>query len=378
MKHLKDFIYHFGDFIEKTSKPQDIICKNPEELHFELTYNCNTNCIMCNLRHLIDNTKPDITFEEIKNLIENSKYLKDVRFIVLSGGEAFLRKDLNKIIHFLREYYPHTEILILSNLFDKNIVFNTLIKIKEETGLHKISIGTSIDGIGIEHDKIRGQKGAFENLEKNMEFLKQKFPEIYFSLNFTLIPNNCDKMVEVYDWCHKRNYHVSFQMVVQKKETKQFVWQDNTLKIIEDQINQITTKMAKECGIQEFNEEIFLQNEGLISQFLALYYIIKYIKEPKRYFPNCPCGEKYAMINPFGEVYFCPVYKNKFAGDLRKDSFDKLWASKQAQDIRKFFNLKKCHCWLTCTNGYMLEDAIKSGKQLYIATKFKNKKHITR
>ena len=147
MKDLKNFIYQFGEFIEKTTKPKDISCKNPEELHFELTYNCNTSCIMCNLRHWIDNTKPDITLDEIKNLVINSKYLKDIRFIVLSGGETFLRKDLNEIVHFLRQAYPQTEILILSNLFDKNIVFNTLKKIKQETGLYKISIGSSIDGI---------------------------------------------------------------------------------------------------------------------------------------------------------------------------------------------------------------------------------------
>ena len=374
MKDLKNFIYKFGEFIEKTTIPKDISCKNPEELHFELTYKCNTSCIMCNLRHWIDDTKKDITLDEIKKLVTNSKYLKDIRFIVLSGGETFLRKDLNEIVHLLRQVYPQTEILILSNLFDKNIVFDTLNKIKQETGLYKISIGSSIDGIGIEHDKIRGQKGAFENLTNNLEILKQNFPEVYFSLNFTIIPNNCDKIVDVYDWCHSKGYHVSFQMFVQKKETKQFVWQDNALTTIENQINIITTKMANECGIKEFNEDTFLQNEGLTSQFLALYYIIKYIKNPKRYFPNCPCGEKYAMINPFGEVYFCPVYKNMFAGDLRKDDFDTLWNSKQANEIRKFFNSKKCHCWLTCTNGYMLEDAIKSGKKLYIATKFKDNK----
>ena len=134
---------------------------------------------------------------------------------------------------------------------------------------------------------------AFENLTKNLEFLKQNFPEVYFSLNFTIIPNNCDKIVDVYDWCHDKGYHVSFQMFVQKKETKQFVWQENALETIENKINIITTKMANECGIKEFNEDTFLQNEGLTSQFLALYYIIKYIKNPKRYFPNCPCGEKY-------------------------------------------------------------------------------------
>ena len=68
MNQLKDFIYKFGDFIEKTTVPKDISCKNPEELHFELTYNCNTSCIMCNLRHWIDEKRPDITLEEIKRL----------------------------------------------------------------------------------------------------------------------------------------------------------------------------------------------------------------------------------------------------------------------------------------------------------------------
>lgn len=374
MKRLKDFIYKFGNFIEKTTLPKNISCKNPEELHFELTYNCNTSCIMCNLRHWIDVKKTDITLDEIKNFVTDSKYLTDIKFIVLSGGETFLRKDLNEIVHFLRQFYPQTEILILSNLYDKNIVFDTLEKIKNDTGLYKISLGSSIDGIGSYHDKIRGQKGAFKNLTENIEILKQNFPEIYFSLNFTIIPDNCDKIVEVYDWCHNKGYHVSFQMFVQKKETRQFVWQDNALNVIEEQINTITEKMANECGITDFDEDVFLQNEGLTSQFLSLYYIIKYIKNPKRFFPNCPCGEKYAMINPFAQVYFCPVYKNKFAGDLRKTSFDKLWESRQAEKIREFFNSKKCHCWLTCTNGYMLEDAIKSGKKLYIATAKKHSK----
>ncbi len=257
-------------------------------------------------------------------------------------------------------------------MFDGNLIFKKLEEIKNRTGLHKISIGSSIDAIGQAHDNIRGKTGAFNNLVLNLEVLKKNFPEIYFSLNYTIIPDNCDKIAEVYQWCQNKKYHVSFQMLVQKKETRQFVWQENDLQTIESQINIITEKMANEYGITKFDEEIFLANEGLTSRFLSLYYIIKYIKEQKRFFPNCPCGEKYAMINPFGEVYFCPVYKDKFAGDITKDSFDILWNCDQARQIRSFFNTKKCHCWLTCTNGYMLEDAIKSGKQKYTANK-KNK-----
>lgn len=373
MKELKNFIYKFGEFIEKTVPSKDISCIAPEELHFELTYNCNTDCVMCNLKYLKDREKKELTLKEIKEFVQKSEYLKNIKFIVISGGEPLLRYDIIDIVKFLRKYYPSTEILILSNLYDENLVFNKLNLIKKDIGLYKISIGTSIDAVGNEHDIIRGQINSFVNLSKNLERIKKEFPEVYFSLNYTLMPGNCDKMVEVYDWCSKKGYHVSFQMFVQKEETKQFVWEENILEKIEKQIDEITKKMAKECNIEEFDENIFLQNEGLTSRFLSLYYIVKYIKNKKRFFPNCPCGEKYAMINPYGEVYFCPVYKNMFAGDLKKDSFDALWNSKQAESVRDFFNSKKCHCWLTCTNGYMLQDGISYGKQLYIAQKYKDK-----
>jgi len=371
LKELKNFIYKFGEFIEKTVPKRDISCIAPEELHFELTYNCNTECIMCNLNALKDKDKKEMTFDEIKKIVSQSDFLKNIRFIVVSGGEPLLRYDIADIVKFLRTQYPETEILILSNLYDGSLVFDKLNAIKKETGLYKISIGTSIDAIGQDHDKIRGRSGAFDNLSSNLEKIKKEFPEVYFSLNYTLMPDNCDKMVDVYDWCADRGYHVSFQMFVQKKETKQFVWGNDIVEKIEKQIDIITCKMAKECNISEFDENIFLQNEGLTSRFLSLYYIIKYIKNPARFFPNCPCGEKYAMVNPYGEVYFCPVHKNIYAGDLKKDSFDDLWQSNQAKEAREFFNSRKCHCWLTCTNGYMLQDGIFYGKRLYIAQKYK-------
>jgi len=373
LKDLKDFIYKFGEFIEKTVPSREISCVDPEELHLELTYNCNTDCVMCNLKYLKDNGRKELTLNEIKKIITESKYLKNIKFIVVSGGEPLLRNDIAGIIKFLRDYYPDTEILILSNLYDWKIVSEKLNSIKEETGLCKISVGTSIDAVGKKHDEIRGRAGAFANLSDNLEKMKKEFSEVYFSLNYTIMPDNCENMVDVYDWCAQKNYHVSFQMFVQKKETKRFEWQNDVIEKIENQIDIITEKMAKECNINKFDENLFLQNEGLTSRFLSLYYIIKYIRQAKRFFPNCPCGEKYAMVNPYGEVYFCPVYKDIFAGDLKKDSFDSLWASKKAENARNFFNSKSCHCWLTCTNGYMLQDGIFYGKRLYAAQKYKNK-----
>jgi radical SAM protein with 4Fe4S-binding SPASM domain len=76
------------------------------------------------------------------------------------------------------------------------------------------------------------------------------------------------------------------------------------------------------------------------------------------------------MVSPEGNIYFCPVHKNKIAGNLRKSTFDGIWKSREAEDIRNFFDQRRCHCWLTCTNGYMLEKALADGKQSFINTFF--------
>ena len=366
MSELKSFIYRFGETLEKYSIAEPLASTAPEELHLELTYNCNTSCVMCNLRYLKDNSRKEMSLADIKNFIEGSAFLKDIRFIVVSGGEALLRPDITDIIYFLRKHYPETEILILSNLFNTDFILKKLTEIKSACGTGKISIGSSIDGIGGVHDQIRNTPGAFENLKRSLAALREKFPEIYFSLNFTMLPQNYMQMLDVYDFCETNNYHVSFQLLVQKKETENFNF-ENHIGEVERQIDLIAKKMyAKHMGNADI--AVLMQNEGLTSQFLSLYYIVKYLKKPARFFPNCPCGAKFAMLNPYGEVYFCPVHKNMFAGDITKESFDNLWVSEKANAARNFFDKRQCHCWLTCTNGYMLGKAFRTGKEFFKKT----------
>ncbi|MCL2389794.1 MAG: radical SAM protein [Elusimicrobia bacterium] len=365
MSELKSFIYDIGETFEKYSITEPLRAQEPEELHLELTYNCNTSCLMCNLRHLQDNSRKEMSLDDIKNFITNSKFLKNINYIVVSGGEALGRADIVDIIKFLRDFYPDTEILILSNLFNTAFVLEKLTEIKNTVGTHKLSIGSSLDGIGETHNKIRNTPDAFENLNRSLAAIRKEFPEIYFSLNFTMLPQNYNQMLEVYDFCQANNYHVSFQLLVQKKETEYFNF-ENHIEEVERQIDLIANKMLNAHNLDAKDIPRLLQNEGLVSQFLALYYIVKYLKTPKRFFPNCPCGSKFAMLNPFGEVYFCPVYKDVFAGDVTKENFDVLWSSESAASARKFFEARECHCWLTCTNGYMLGKAFRTGKDIYL------------
>ena len=62
------------------------------------------------------------------------------------------------------------------------------------------------------------------------------------------------------------------------------------------------------------------------------------------------------MIDPEGNLYFCPVHKNLIAGNIHSKNFDNLWENLEAKDIKEFFRQGKCHCWLSCTNSDMMTD----------------------
>lgn len=350
------FLENAGKALEKKAVSKNIAIQMPEELHLELTYKCNSKCVMCNLRY-INSKEKELTSEELMKVFQ-SKLLGGIKFIVLSGGEPMLRNDFIDIVSLAARNFPSANILILSNYLNTKLLLKNLENIRSIVDLKRISLGTSIDGLGLRHDRIRGARKGFNALVNSLNLVKNIYPQVYQSLNFTITPKNCDQILPVYDWCKKNGLHVSFQVMVQKNETKKLLWNKKHILMVEKQLSKVISDICRTNSISG-PESLYL-NKGLLSLLLSLYYIPKYIKERKRYFPNCPCGEKFAMIDPFGTLYFCPVHKDKTAGSLKNNNLDALWVTSKAEEARKFFNKKKCHCWLTCSYSRMLGDAVSS------------------
>src|SRR5213083_924540 len=71
----------------------------PLSVHFDLTYRCNERCVHCYLDH---EDHGEMTTAEIKDLLHQMADA-GVFFLILSGGEIFLRKDLFEIVEHARE-----------------------------------------------------------------------------------------------------------------------------------------------------------------------------------------------------------------------------------------------------------------------------------
>ncbi len=117
-KTLRDDFYQVTE--EKVSEnTQDFFLEEVQgrplisSLQFELSSRCNERCIHCYIPNDKKNHGFDMPAEKVKSILDEFAQMGGIH-VTLSGGEAFLHKNLIEIVNYCRE--KDLKISILSNL----------------------------------------------------------------------------------------------------------------------------------------------------------------------------------------------------------------------------------------------------------------------
>lgn len=136
-----------------------------KEFWLHVTNRCNIECQHCLFSSSV-HEKDTLSLEVMKKHIKEA-YELGCRLFVLSGGEPFVRADINELLAFIFAL-EKTKVVILTNgmLLEKKL---------EKTNFDKtrLSLQISLDGLPKEHDAVRGE-GSFEKLEQNLVWLKKR------------------------------------------------------------------------------------------------------------------------------------------------------------------------------------------------------------
>jgi len=334
---------------------------DPEKIYhinFAVTYECNSRCKHCNIwRKSKENTKinaEELKLAEIKKAFKESQYLKCIQSIGLTGGEPFLRKDFTDLCGFFIEKFPNAAISIPTNALMPNLVIAGLEKIintySPENG---IFLSISMDGIGKNHDEIRGMPGNYSRVLELIDLIKKKVPSINQGISFTIMPQNYKDLLNVYRFAKNNDIGFGFQFA-QISESfygnakNTFVWSEERLDEANEMINSILKLYtAKEKILKKMWLSFFAINKYYISR------MVSYQKNPYR-MSKCYSGTHSLFIDPYGNIFPCIMLDKKF-GNIREMNFDKLWLSEKAKRIRKFIEEKKCACWTPCETHFSLE-----------------------
>jgi len=328
-----------------------------KELHLELTYACNLKCRMCDIwgRYAQDRDLHgrEMSVDEILASIGASTLLRTVSLVILSGGEPFLKQDFTRLVAGVLDL-PDATVGILSNLYNCGVTRTRLAEIKTATGLQRVWIGTSLDGLERGHNDTRGASDAFEKFNETLGMLRAEFSEVPVTVNYTLTTDNYSELFETYRYCRERQLSMSVQFPVPWDDAETFSFRDGMMAEIEEQVMRVVEAEVKD------HESGLIGESALMGKVFYLSGLLDYQRHPRRVFDKCVSGRRFAAVSPEGDVYFCPILKNSSVGNLRERPFDEIWAGIEARDLRGMVDAGACHCWLNCTIYPNINEALVS------------------
>ncbi|OGI17227.1 MAG: radical SAM protein [Candidatus Moranbacteria bacterium RBG_19FT_COMBO_42_6] len=316
----------------------------PMNLTLNVTYRCNSRCRTCNVWKKKANELTLSEWEKIFRSIGPGK----VFWLILSGGEPFLKPDLAQLCRLAAKYLEPKIINIPTNGYLYQIIPSRVEEILAAAPKSKVVINFSLDGVGEAHDKIRNLEGNFENLLKsfravqeiNHTYRQAGNPRLTIGVHSVISKLNYDKVPEIYDFVQEELRPDSYITEIAEKRVEL----DNfSLDVFPDDeqyrkaIDFLPEKMAEE------------KNKGLSRVTRSLrknyYQLVKDILKKKTQVIPCFAGFASAQVSAEGEVWPCCVRAGNM-GHLRENDYDfqKVWSSEKSQAIRQSIKGKVCWC----------------------------------
>jgi MoaA/NifB/PqqE/SkfB family radical SAM enzyme len=339
-----------------------MLAKRPsakEVLRFQyaVTYRCNSRCTLCNIWRLYKEEphllEKELSLQRLKEKF-SSINLPHIMQISFTGGEPFLRKDFPALYTFFAKKFPKSYIYIVTNALASSVIIDALSSMEKHTCLRRLRLGISLDGEECMHDKIRGVKGAYKAALATLEKVKEKFGNaLSLEINFTIIPENLKQIFQVYRIAREYGAHFSARFAQTSSfyyhnEEMNFGWDQNSLKRAEEYLKKIAEKVRKDAS---FLRRIF----SLDAYFL--YHASLYQGLKRRVF-ECFSGTHSFFLDPYGHIFPC-INLERCMGSLLEKSFNALWMSKEAENIRSFIRERRCFCWTECEVYPSLQRSIK-------------------
>jgi len=183
----------------------------PVYLILGLTYDCNSFCRTCfNWEQLRKNKEHELSLEELQKTFAT---MGEMLFIVMSGGEPFLRRDLPDICEMLSTKNGVKQITIPTGAIASDLIARTVEATLERCPGTQIVVNLSIDHIGEKHDWIRGVPGNYEKAKKTyakLMPLKERFDNLTVNVHTCLCTFNAEDLDEMFVGIRRDFPEISF------------------------------------------------------------------------------------------------------------------------------------------------------------------------
>ncbi|KPK38041.1 MAG: hypothetical protein AMJ69_09505 [Gammaproteobacteria bacterium SG8_47] len=320
----------------------------PVQLTFFVTRRCNAKCPFCfylQCEGELPEQQGELQLDEIDALAPT---IGPLLWLAFSGGEPYLRRDLDQIA---RTFYRHTRpsiILISTNALTPRRIQEQTEAILRDCPRSVVVVKLSLDGVGDDHDQLRATPGSFDKTLATYQALApllNRYANFELGINTVFCADNQDKMDQIIDFVQTlsgiRTHTIS--MVRGNLQNKGLQCID--LVKYQRAVERLEGG-ARSGGMPRY------QFRGArlkaAQDILQRRYIAETLTRHQRLIP-CYAGRANLVLTETGEVYPCEMLDESF-GNVRRHDYDmrRILRSDAAQAVRRDIDTQRCYCTHEC------------------------------
>lgn len=320
----------------------------PTDVSIITTYRCQMRCKMCDIWENPTDKQREISAKDLE-------ILPQFKFVNITGGEPFVRRDLEDIVEVMSR--KSSRIVISTSGWHTD----RILKMAEK--YPNIGIRVSIEGLSEKNDDLRGRDGSFDRALRLLLTLKEMgMKDIGYGC--TVSNKNSEDML----WLYKLSHELGMEFATAAFHNSYYFHKDD---------NEITNKDEVIGNFHKLIEELLKENSPK-SWYRAFFNLglINYIRGGKRMLP-CEAGTANFFIEPYGDVFPCNGLEERYwkesMGNIRDfDSFEALWFSEQAEKVRGLVRTCPKNCWMVGTAAPVMKKYIQHPTQWVAKNKVKS------
>jgi len=325
----KDY-YNYNYNFEKTP---------PNQVILFITSLCNFACETCFYSEKLNDTKNDLTFEELQKISSN---FQEIRLLLLTGGEPYLRKNFFEIMKLFYDNNKVRKLHLPTNGYAKKKIRDDTTRMLNELPKLEINIGISLDALYEKHDLISQKIGAFEKAIETQDMLidlEKKYKNLSTRFYTVLSNDNIEETEKLFEFIVKRYGYEKIGFSPLRGDPANPSLKPPT-PLEWEKMFKMYKKFVKSNPL---NFKQFLLNRKANNFYKINKHVMKgngFVVGNEKNFGKfqCSAGNNICVIDADGEVRVCELKDP--VGNLRNYNYD----------IRKIINKKQKHdC--TCTHA---------------------------
>ena len=296
---------------------------------------CNSRCLTCNIWK---KRTDELELEEWEIVFQSLG--RAPFWVTISGGEPFLYPNIVDLAQLVYQHCRPGIINIPHNSLMDRVIAEKVYTIAESCPESQIIINLSLDGVGKQHDEIRGIPGNFARFERTYHSLRElNFPNLAIGIHTVISKYNVHSIEQVYDYALGLEPDSYITEIAEERIELDTVGLDITPSA--DEYQQAIDMLITRLGQQTF---------GDISQItrafrLQYYELVKRILVEQTQVIPCYAGWVSAQIYANGDVWPCCIRADTMLNLRDADyDFEEVWFSPEADRIRHSIYNNECYC----------------------------------